>query len=121
MKTKRSKPRRTSVHRDRKYLDWLWDRRCAVCKSHGNVVPAHGPSAGKGVKGPDNGAIPLCIHCHNEQHSIGWPDFEARHNLNREREADANYTLFQIETSDDIDLKVKYFDALIQRREGYVN
>lgn len=47
------------------------------------IDPAHGPSAGARVKGPDNEAIPLCRHHHTEQHQIGWPAFESKYGYER--------------------------------------
>ena len=49
--------------------------------------PAHGPVNGKGSKGPDNEALPLCRVHHAEQHRVGWPAFEARYGFSREGEA----------------------------------
>ena len=100
---KRATPRRVSVHRDREYLDWLKARLCIAClPGSANCLlrdcdPAHGPSAGKGLKGPDNEAIPLCRHHHVEQHSIGWQEFESKYQFSREREAAAHYAVYQLE------------------------
>lgn len=102
IKAKRAKPRKTTVMRDRKYLDWLKTRRCVVCDCSplsmdglfAIIDPAHGPSAGMRVKGPDKEACPLCRHHHSEQHSIGWPDFEAKYKIDREREAAIHYGLY---------------------------
>lgn len=102
IKAKRAKPRKTTVMRDRKYLDWLKTRACVVCAVvHGGMLrygggcdPAHGHSAGMRVKGPDKDAIPLCRRCHSEQHSIGWTDFEAKYKIDREREAAIHYGLY---------------------------
>ena len=102
----RSTPRRVFVHRDREYLDWLMVRGCVACFiEHGRLHwkggvlcdPAHGPSAGKGLKGPDKEAIPLCRHHHVEQHGIGWQEFEAKYSFSREHEAEAHYAVYQLE------------------------
>jgi len=58
--------------------------------------PAHGPSAAMRVKGPDDGAIPLCRHHHIEQHQIGWTLFEEKYQINREKEACTHYVAFLI-------------------------
>ena len=89
-------PRRTTIHRDRDYLDWLQDRKCVVTGKT-PCDPAHGPSAGSKVKGPDKGAIPLIRELHVEQHSIGWPDFEKKYGIDREKEAAAHYALYLID------------------------
>ena len=96
---RRSKPRRTSVLRDRGYLDWLKDRECVIRDGGPSFKmsdPAHGPSTGMRVKGPDNEAIPLCRHHHNEQHRIGWQAFEAKYGFSREKEAAAHYALYRL-------------------------
>ena len=107
---KRAKPRKVSVLRDRGYLDWLRDEcRCVVCVilkmcyrdrrcASGSmpIDPAHGPSAGMRLKGPDNEAIPLCRDHHNEQHQIGWPLFEAKYKFSREKEAATHYARWLI-------------------------
>ena len=101
---KRAKPRRVSALRDRQYLDWLKDRWCVACiagRDHapsraGGFVcdPAHGPVNGRGSKGPDNEAIPLCRHHHDEQHRVGWSAFEERYGFSREKEAATHYAAY---------------------------
>ena len=56
--------------------------------------PAHGPVNGRGSKGPDNEAIPLCRYHHEEQHRLGWPAFESKYGFSREKEAAAHYAAF---------------------------
>jgi hypothetical protein len=100
IRAKRAKPRRTTVFRCRPYLDWLKERECLVSgegEYHSYPIdPAHGPSAGKGLKGTDSGAVPLCRFHHEQQHSIGWPDFEKRYGFSREKEAAAHFALFEL-------------------------
>jgi hypothetical protein len=96
---KRAKPRRVSVLRDRGYLNWLrYEARCVVCKNWcfccDSCEPAHGPVNGRGSKGPDNEAIPLCRYHHEEQHRLGWPAFESKYGFSREKEAAAHYAAF---------------------------
>ena len=102
---KRAKPRRVSVLRDREYLDWLRERRCVACASMSRdprgwihpwkgCDPAHGPVNGRGSKGPDNEAIPLCRHHHDEQHRVGWPAVEAKYGFKRRAEAKAHWAAF---------------------------
>lgn len=92
---RRDKPRR-GPFRDEKYLAYLREEcACYVCKevncirhgyaggcaycalqSVGHCDPAHGPPAGRGQKGPDNEAIPLCRGHHEYQTQIGILRFE---------------------------------------------
>ena len=58
------------------------------------IDPAHGPVNGRSSKGPDNEAIPLCSHHHEEQHRVGWPAFEAKYGFSREKEAAAHYAAY---------------------------
>ena len=116
---KRAKPRRGPL-RDPGYLAFLREEgKCQCCLvfireagycglTPGSEValrpamiaglcdPAHGPVNGRGSKGPDNGALPLCRVHHKEQHLIGWPAFEAKYGFNREGEAAAWYKAYQV-------------------------
>ena len=110
---KRAKPRKVSVLRDRGYLDWLRDDcRCVVCiilkmcyrdrrcaSGSMPIDPAHGPSAGMRLKGPDNEAISLCRFHHEEQHRIGWNLFEAKYGFSRAAEAKAHYAAYLLTRS----------------------
>lgn len=106
---KRAKPRRVSVLRDREYLDWLKERSCVACRKYPGqkrwsndfeypkflfIDPAHGPANGRGSKGPDNEALPLCRHHHDEQHRIGWLAVEAKYGFKRRAEAKAHWAAF---------------------------
>lgn len=116
-KARRAKPRRVSVLRDRKYLNWLRDEgKCVACisvalsrgateeaaKYYANMPcdPAHGPPAGMKVKGPDNDALPLCRPHHNEQTIMvgGWKAFEAKYGIDRAKEAATHYSAYLIMT-----------------------
>ena len=110
VKAKRATPRRTSVLRDRGYLDWLKTQPCVVTRLHGFPVaivnkphlhwktaivdPAHGPPAGMRIKGPDEGAISLTRWYHDEQTRVGWPAFEERYGFSREAEAAILYARY---------------------------
>ncbi len=118
VKAKRAKPRRVSVMRDRDYLNWLRDQRCVVTKKCGYPIavtmrphlhwkttivdPAHGPPAGRGMKGPDNEAIPLTRYYHDEQTKLGWAAFEAKYGIDREKEAAAHWALYKLIGKEDI-------------------
>jgi hypothetical protein len=109
---RRAAPRRVSALRDREYLDWLsLDCRCVACQRIGIrpgtqvfadhrlfriIDPAHGPVNGGRSKGPDNEAVPLCRHHHDEQHRVGWPAFEAKYGFSREKEAKTHWAAFQL-------------------------
>jgi hypothetical protein len=117
------KPRRGPANipaeewRNRKYLQFLRDEcRCIACvaeaRSHsvlttesvtdalkavlGYCEPMHGPPNGKSQKGPDAGAIPGCREHHEEQTRIGWPAFEDKYGIKREREAAGLFETFWI-------------------------
>lgn len=100
---KRSKPRRTLQFRDKKYREWVAQRgQCQVCeilKQRGDrfvffgrdCCLAHGPAAGKSLKGPDNEGMALCwgsrwTH-HEEQHRFAWPAFETKYGFSRAEKA----------------------------------
>ena len=60
-----------------KYLKWLRTQPCAMCGKKANeyldIVPAHQRFDGGSVaqKTHDTFCIPLCTHCHNEEHLKG--------------------------------------------------
>lgn len=116
VKRKRTKERR-GPFRCRAYLDWISaECRCMACAymncwadvrserlAHSpfrvggrKIDPAHGPVNGGSSKGPDDGAIPLCRHHHDQQHALGWPAFEAKYGFSREKEAAAHFAAFQL-------------------------
>lgn len=78
---RRSKPRRVSVARDKRYLSYLQGCGCAVCH-YGPSDAAHCRTNGLSSKGSDLKAIPLCRAHHNEQHRVGWPAFCKKYGLN---------------------------------------
>ena len=94
---RRAKPRRGPM-RDPGYLAWLRERHCIACitpEPRGPISdPAHGPANGRGSKGPDNEAVPLCRHHHIEQHRVGWAAFEAKYGFSRDKEAATHYAAF---------------------------
>jgi hypothetical protein len=71
IKKRRSKPRRSLALRCPAYIVWLHHQRCEHCGAL-NPDPAHGPAAGRGMKGPDNEALPLCHPVHL------WVDGQAK-------------------------------------------
>ena len=52
--------------RDKDYLAWIRTQPCFLCRCP--AEPAHGRPWGKGMKGPDYEAIPLCRQCHENEH-----------------------------------------------------
>lgn len=87
-------PRRQNSHRAdltkrcEPYLKWERGRSCFistidpnhVCR--GNVRACHFDpwgDKGMGTKVSDNATIPMCDGAHDEQHSIGWPKFQAKY------------------------------------------
>ena len=63
IRKRRAKPRRTTALRCPAYIAWLHKQRCEHCGAL-NPDPYHGPASGRGVKGPDNEALPLCRTVH---------------------------------------------------------
>lgn len=61
--------------RDREYLDWLRTQPCIITGLLGNehqaVDPAHIGTAGRGLKSPDNEALPLAHSLHTMAHNRG--------------------------------------------------
>ena len=61
--------------RDRKYLDWLRTQRCIFTGALGcendAVEAMHIGTAGKGIKSPDNEALPALHSIHHEAHCMG--------------------------------------------------
>lgn len=62
--------------RDRKYLDFLRTQRCIVSGRLGRsglscVDPCHVGTAGKGIKSPDDEALPIHHDIHVEMHQKG--------------------------------------------------
>jgi len=99
---KRAKPRRGPL-RDPGYLAFLREEcACAVASgctgrfSAGHCDAAHGRANGRGSKGPDKEALPLCREHHREQHSIGLRAFQETYGFEWLREAAAHYTAYQI-------------------------
>lgn len=63
------------ILRDRKYLDWLRTQPCIVTglcgTEHEAVDPAHIGTLGKGIKSPDDEALPLLHSMHLVAHQHG--------------------------------------------------
>ena len=61
--------------RDRKYLDWLRTQPCILTGLHATeadaVDPMHIGTAGRGIKSPDDEAIPVMHFLHVGAHSMG--------------------------------------------------
>ena len=115
VRKKRKTARRVSVLRNRKYLDRLRSLACVVCATaisaddwiklattHTGVGwpvdPAHGRVNGRGSKGPDSEAIPLCRFHHEEMEKLRWPGFEKKYGFSREKEAAAHWAAFCLVT-----------------------
>lgn len=61
--------------RDRKYLDYLRTQRCVVTGQYGTehdpVEACHIGTAGKGIKSPDDEALPILHSIHAQMHQSG--------------------------------------------------
>jgi len=66
---------KTPTLRDRRYLDSLRQQRCVITGHYGNdnlaVDPAHIGTAGRGMKSPDNEALPIRHDIHVRMHNEG--------------------------------------------------
>lgn len=69
--------------RDRRYLDWLRTQPCIITGHYATewlaIDPAHVGTAGKGIKSPDNEALPLRHDLHSQAHTMGEMSFYRRH------------------------------------------
>jgi len=96
--------------RNPKYLRFLKAGHCSVCwrnelpgdnPTYGDssfvciIDPCHGPVNGKGSKGPDSEAVPMCRVHHEQQHLWGWPRFEKYHGFSRSGEAAKWWAAFE--------------------------
>lgn len=66
------------------YSDLIRQMSCLVC-GRSPVDPHHTKSRGSG--GDKASLIPLCRRCHSLGHTMGWPSFEARFEIDLEAEA----------------------------------
>lgn len=71
------------IIRDRKYLDALRDMPCIISGRRGNdyeaVDPTHIGTLGKGIKSPDNEALPITHSFHVQMHQQGEVSFLRQH------------------------------------------
>ena len=83
---RRSNPRRTSVERDPKYLDWIRGCCCLLLGSDciGKAEAAHIGPHGLSQKASDHETLPLCLAHHAELHRLGKP-FWDRYRIDRDR------------------------------------
>lgn len=58
--------------------------------------PAHGPVNGRGSKGPDAEAIPLCRRHHEIQTRLGWAAFEREFEIDRAHWAASYWVAFLV-------------------------
>jgi hypothetical protein len=80
------------------YLAFLREEgKCGVlhCGSR-RCDPAHGPVNGRGSKGPDAEAAPLCRYHHERQHALGWTKFQEAYGYDRALEAAAWWAVWLI-------------------------
>lgn len=84
---KADKGRRSPAHRK-----WVSGHACCACGSMTAIECAHvrvGTDGGTGMKPSDRWTISLCRQCHEEQHYIGEPSFEAKHKIDMKALAEA--------------------------------
>ena len=74
---------KTPPLRDRAYLTWLREQPCVLTGERSSeresVDPAHIGTLGKGIKSPDNEALPLIHRLHAEGHQSGEMAMFRRH------------------------------------------
>lgn len=72
------------------YLQWLRGRECFLSlqtpghQCLGKVRACHFDpwgDKGMGSKVSDNASLPMCDGAHADQHALGWPEFQRRHNF----------------------------------------
>lgn len=82
--------------RDRKYLDWIRNLACLLCRTRVGVEAAHSGPHGISQKAPDSSALPMCFECHRtgefSYHNIGRKFFET-HGLKPREELVMAYNL----------------------------
>jgi len=66
------------TYRSKGCLSFIKTKPCIIC-GHPDSEPHHEPlgHGGKGIKAPDNQALPMCRSCHVYRHHIGvgfWDD-----------------------------------------------
>lgn len=87
--------------RDKRYLGWIRTLDCAVCGRKGPNDPHHVNKeghGGKGIKGDDTRAIPLCNEHHREFHDKGRLTFAERHGIDYEITIEALNRVYRIRT-----------------------
>lgn len=60
--------------RSRSYLDHVRSRPCCVCSAPPPSDPHHYGAHGTGTKTDDRRTVPLCRHCHDDFHALGYVD-----------------------------------------------
>ncbi|MBU0515573.1 MAG: DUF968 domain-containing protein [Proteobacteria bacterium] len=73
---------RSEPFRDKAYLAYIRLQPCLVCGgARGPSEAHHEDNGGKGLKGSDYRALPLCSIHHRERHDTGQQTFWTRNNL----------------------------------------
>jgi hypothetical protein len=88
---KADKGKRSPGHRK-----WVRGHACSACGSMTAIECAHvraGTDGGVGIKPSDKWCISLCKSCHQRQHQIGEPAFEAETHINMKALAEMFFKL----------------------------
>jgi len=101
LKPIRSKPRKGPL-RSVAYRRWIRSQKCIVCGDTPTftlqilqvIDPCHTENNGMGSKGPDSSCAPLC-RGHHQQYDAGRDTFEARYQVDMQKEAAALWALWQ--------------------------
>jgi hypothetical protein len=107
IRTRRRTPRRVQAIRDEKYLQFIRERRCLVCRemegfrlNYPPSDPAHTKVNGMSSKGDDSSCVPLCRLHHTELHKRGILDFQVKYGVDLRQEALTYYGLYLLDKED---------------------
>ena len=61
------------ANEDPKYLQWIREQPCVMCKRTPSAEVHHETGAGMGLRAHDHKAMPLCHRCHMAFHAVHGP------------------------------------------------
>lgn len=63
------------IPRDKKYLAFIRQQPCLIYQCSADATASHMTTGGRGIKGSDYHALPLCHHHHNIEYHAGVETF----------------------------------------------